>query len=150
MVGSQIPRIAIVASQYNAQYVQPLAEAATREIYAVQPSAGVDLHQVPGAFEIPLAARLVARQGRHEAIIALGVVIRGETAHADLISRTLTDSLQRISLEFEVPVIHEVLLVDSEEQAAARCIGEEKNRGVEAARAAIEMARLVTQLRSAR
>jgi 6,7-dimethyl-8-ribityllumazine synthase len=72
-------------------------------------------------------------------MIAFGCVIRGSTAHADLISRSVTDSLQQLAVKHRVPVIHEVLLVDDEKQAYARCIGSKLNRGREAARAAAAM-----------
>ena len=101
----------------------------------------VILYEVPGAFEIPLVVQEVAARGGIDAIIALGVIIEGETAHAALIARTVTDSLQRIALTQRLPVIHEVLLVKNEEQARARCLGPEFNRGMEAARVAVRMAR---------
>lgn len=77
------------------------------------------------------------------------MIIRGETAHADLIAASITRTLQEISVRHCVPIIHEVLLVDTYEQAAERVAGEDKNRGVEAARAAAGMADLFTQIESA-
>jgi len=147
MLGASPSHFAIVASKYNMEFVQGLVDATTKELYHTYPTAHIDLVQVPGAFEIPLAAKLVARQRKYDAIIALGVIIRGDTDHADLIGRTVTDSLQQISLETEIPVIHEVLLVENREQAAERCQGEELNRGTEAARVAIEVAHVILELK---
>jgi 6,7-dimethyl-8-ribityllumazine synthase len=137
---------AIVASQYNNTYVQPLVDSATSEINGLEPGASVYLVRVPGSFEIPLAVKLVAMQKKFDAILALGVVLQGETAHADLIARSVTAALMKLALEFRIPVIHEVLLLQNEEQAKARCLGTELNRGIEAARAGVSIARTVNDL----
>jgi 6,7-dimethyl-8-ribityllumazine synthase len=137
---------AIVASEYNNRYVQPLVDSARSEINTLEPGAAVHLVRVPGSFEIPLAVKLVAMQGKFDAILALGVVLQGETAHADLIARTVSTALMNLALEFQVPVIHEVLLLQNEEQAKARCLGTELNRGMEAARAGVAIARTVGDL----
>jgi 6,7-dimethyl-8-ribityllumazine synthase len=139
---------AIVASQYNNTYVQPLVDSATSEINELEPGANVYLVRVPGSFEIPLAVKLVALQGKFDAILALGVVLQGETAHADLIGRSVTTALMHLTLEFKIPVIHEVLLLKNEEQAKVRCLGTELNRGIEAARAGVAIARTVKDLSS--
>jgi 6,7-dimethyl-8-ribityllumazine synthase len=139
---------AIVASQYNNSYVQPLVEFATAEINELEPGAHISLVRVPGSFEIPLAVKLVAMQRKCQGIIALGVVFQGETAHAELVAKSVTKALMNLALEFTVPVIHEVLLLQNEQQAKARCLGPELNRGLEAARAAVAMARTVKQLSS--
>ncbi|MEO8204761.1 MAG: 6,7-dimethyl-8-ribityllumazine synthase [Chthoniobacterales bacterium] len=139
-------RIAIVASEYNPEFVQPLVDNTSRELYAIHAGISLELFSVPGAFEVPLAVKLLAAKKRVEAIIALGVIIRGETEHADLIAHTVTDSLQRISLEFGIPIIHEVLLLNDEAQAKARCIDTDHNRGIEAARAALQMVKSVTDI----
>ena len=129
----------IVASQYNPEYVQGLIESVRAELGILAPKSTVNVVEVPGAFEIPVVLQEVALRGDVDAIIALGVIIRGETAHADLIGTTITDALQNIALRFRTPVIHEVLLVDNEAQARARTLGEAHNRGVEAARAAVHI-----------
>ena len=139
---------AIVASQYNNTYVQPLVEFASAEINELEPDAHVSLVRVPGSFEIPLAVKLFAMQRKFDAILALGVVLQGETAHAELIIRSVTGALMNLALEFTVPVIHEVLFLQNEEQAKARCLGAKLNRGIEAARAAVAMARTVKELSS--
>jgi 6,7-dimethyl-8-ribityllumazine synthase len=137
---------AIVASRYNNAYVQALIDSATSELNQVEPGADIHLVRVPGSFEIPLAVKLVGLQKKVDAILALGIVLRGETAHADLIARSVTTALMNLALELRIPVIHEVLLLDNEEQAKARCLGKKLNRGTEAARAAVSIARTVNDL----
>lgn len=140
---------AIVAGEYNLPYVQPMADAARREILRLEPGARLAVHWAPGSFEIPLLVKLCAERREFDAILALGVIFQGETAHAGLIAHSVTESLQGIALEFSMPVIHEVLLLAGEEQARARCLGRKLNRGLEAARAAIAAARAVRKLRAA-
>ena len=137
---------AMVASQYHPTYVNGLVEHARRELETISPGSSVSLWEVPGAFEIPLVVQEIATRGDIDAIIALGVIIEGETQHASLISATVTDSLQRLSLTHRIPVIHEVLLLKSEDQARVRCLEPELNRGIEAARIAARMAQLVAAL----
>ena len=137
---------AIVASRYHNAYVEALIDSAMTELNEVEPGADVHLVRVPGSFEIPLAVKLVALEKKVDAILALGVVLRGETAHADLIARSVTTALMNLALELRIPVIHEVLLLDNEEQAKARCLGNKLNRGTEAARAAVSIARTLNDL----
>lgn len=131
--------VAIVASQYNAEFVDGLASHAQSEMAALMPECTIHLVTVPGAFEIPLAVQEIGERGGFVAIIALGVIIQGETHHARLIAEAVTRSLLELSLKYRVPVIHEVLLVDDAAQARARCLEEENNRGTEAARIAVRM-----------
>lgn len=143
---------AIVASQYNAKYVNGMLRAAVAELKRAGARKPV-IVRVPGAYEIPLAVVRLAELGEHShgpntkpkfsAIICLGVIIRGETAHADLIGEAVTHALTRIQLDYRVPVIHEVLLLDSEEQAKVRCLCPEHNRGREAAQTAVQMAKMM-------
>jgi len=139
-------RFAIVASQFNGEYVQGLVDHAMRELHNLAGSAQVDVHQVPGAFEIPIVVRELARNGRADVILALGVILKGKTDHAEHIGRAVTDALQRIAIEDHIPVIHSVLTLHSETQARERCLEEEMNRGTEAARAAVHMANLFADL----
>jgi 6,7-dimethyl-8-ribityllumazine synthase len=141
-------RFVIVASQYNGEYVQGLIDHAVHELRALAPSAAVELHQVPGAFEIPVIARELARNKKADAIIALGVILQGKTDHAANIGRTVTDALQRIAVEDGIPVIHAVLSVNSETEARERCLEEGMNRGTEAARAAIQIINVLKEVRS--
>jgi 6,7-dimethyl-8-ribityllumazine synthase len=137
----------LVASQFNSQYVQGLVTHCTDELRTLSPASNVVLHLVPGAFEIPLVVREVALKKEADAIVALGVILQGETAHAQLLGQVVTTSLQQISLEHGVPVIHAVLSLKDEKQARKRCLEDETNRGTEAARAAYEMANLIAELR---
>ncbi len=139
-------RFAIVASQYNAVYVNAMVSHAKEELAAIYPNAEIALYKVPGAFEIPVAAQEIAAQNV-DAVIALGVIIRGATMHADLIGRSVSDALQQIALKHRTPVIHEVLLLDDEAQARQRCMEEKLNRGTEAARSAARIAELVNGLK---
>jgi 6,7-dimethyl-8-ribityllumazine synthase len=140
-------RFAIIASQYNSQYVQGLVDHAVRELQVLIPSAHVDVFRVPGAFEIPIVARELARQKKADAVLALGVILQGKTDHATHITTTVTDALQRIAIEDGIPIIDAVLSLKTETQARERCLEEEMNRGTEAARAAFHMANLLADLR---
>ena len=139
---------AIVASQFNPTYVQGLIDHATAELRALVPGASTTLFQVPGAFEIPIVVRELALQKRGEAVIAIGVILKGETDHAENLGRSVTDALQRIAVAHGVPVINVVLSFDDEEQARARCLENEINRGTEAARAAVEISNVLSRLRN--
>lgn len=116
-----------------------MVENAIEELGELVPQGRVDLIRVPGAFEIPVMVAAVLERDPPACIIALGVIIRGSTAHADLVANSVTDSLQRLAIDSLRPIIHEVLLVDDEKQAYARCVGAQLNRGREAARAAASM-----------
>ena len=138
IIGQKL-RLSIVASKYNEQFADALLENTIEELGNVLPNARVDLIRVPGAFEIPVVVETVLDRDAPTCIIALGVVIRGATAHAELVVRSVTDGLQQLAIEHQTPVIHEVLLLEDEKQAYARCIGTKLNRGREAARAAAAM-----------
>jgi len=127
---------AVVASQFNANYVEGLVTHFQEELLQIAPQANISVYRVPGAFEIPLVAQELAAQGNLDAIIAFGVIIKGETAHADHLGQSITNALLDCSLRYRLPVIHEVLTVNSEEQARVRCLEKEINRGTEAARTA--------------
>jgi 6,7-dimethyl-8-ribityllumazine synthase len=143
-------RFAVVASRYNREYVDVMLRAAVRALKAAG-AASVKVVRVPGAYEIPLAAQALAAEGesRPVAIICLGVILRGETTHAQFIGEAVSQGLMRIQLDNAVPVIHEVLLLENREQARVRCLDQRHNRGAEAAQTALEMAGVMTSLRSA-
>jgi len=136
---------AIVASEYDPELVQELVNRAADEINKQSTGATVVLYQVPGAFEIPIVVQELARTNVYSAILALGVIIYGKTDHGRLISEAVTDSLMRISLETRIPVIHEVITASDEAPARAR-VGDEYDRGSEAARSAVEMAQLMNDI----
>ena len=137
----------VVASRFNAQYVDGLVDHATEELRELAPNATISLHRVPGAFEIPVVVRELAAQNKAAAVIACGVILQGETNHAQNLSRSVTDALQRIAVEQGVPVINVVLSFANEDQARVRCLENRINRGTEAARAAVEIANVVADLR---
>jgi 6,7-dimethyl-8-ribityllumazine synthase len=138
----------IVASRFNSRYVEGLVDHATAELRSLAPSAHIALERVPGAFEIPVVVRELASQNQADAIIACAVILKGETNHAQNLSRAVTDALQRIAVDHGVPIINAVLSFDNENQAAERCLGEKINRGSEAARAAVAIANTMSSLRS--
>src|SRR5215470_12293357 len=139
--------IKIVASRFNATYVQGLVDHATQELHELAPDAAISIYRVPGSFEIPVVVRELARNKNADAIIACGVIMQGETNHAKNLSRSVTDALQRIAIDYGVPVINAVLSFDNEDQASERCLGNRINRGTEAARAAVEIASVMSKLR---
>lgn len=137
----------LVASQFNAKYVEGLVTHCTDELRALSPVASIALHLVPGAFEIPIVVQEVARQKHADAIVALGAILQGETPHAEHLAQSVTHALQQVALEHGIPVINAVLSLKNEEQAQKRCLENEINRGTEAARAAFEIANLLAELR---
>jgi len=138
IIGPKV-RICIVASKYNEQFTDALVENAIKELGELIPQGRVDLIRVPGAFEIPVMVASVLDRDPPTCVIALGLIIRGSTQHADLVGNSVTDALQQLAIKSLRPIIHEVLLLDDEKQAYARCIGAQLNRGREAARAAAAM-----------
>jgi 6,7-dimethyl-8-ribityllumazine synthase len=136
----------IVASQFNALYVQGLVDHTSEELNELAPDAAISIHRVPGSFEIPVVVRELARKKKADAIIACGVIMQGETNHARNLSGSVTDALQRIAVDSGVPVINVVLSFDNEDQARERCLGNRINRGTEAARAAVEIATVMSKL----
>jgi 6,7-dimethyl-8-ribityllumazine synthase len=103
---------------------------------------GMEVHEVPGAFELPLAARYCAESGRYAGVACLGAVIRGETDHYDYVCTEAAHGIARVSLDTGVPCSFGVLTVDSMEQALARLGGGVRHQGEDAARAVLRMAEL--------
>jgi 6,7-dimethyl-8-ribityllumazine synthase len=140
-------RFCLVAARYNEAYVRRLVDAAL-EVLRHRGAAEGDLEVVwvPGSFELPLTCRWAAESKRFDAVLAFGVLIRGETEHFRLVAEAVTRGLQWVALETGVPVLHGVLAVHDADQAAARTGGELGNRGAEVALAALPMAQLKRQL----
>jgi 6,7-dimethyl-8-ribityllumazine synthase len=140
---------AIVASRYNDDYVGPMLRAAVRELKAAK-AGGIQVIRVPGAYEIPVVAKRLAGNACPPlaGIICLGVILRGETTHAQFIGEAVSQALMQVQLQHEVPVIHEVLLLENRAQAKVRCQSKDHNRGMEAAQTALAMAEVMTALPS--
>ncbi|CAG0979134.1 6,7-dimethyl-8-ribityllumazine synthase [Gammaproteobacteria bacterium] len=141
---------AIVVARFNHAISRALLEGCVSvlEERGAAPDA-IDVAWVPGAFEVPFAARALAVSGRYDAIVTLGAVIRGGTPHFEYVCRAATDGVREAARDTGVPIVFGVLTTDDVEQALARCGGLEGNKGAEVALAAIEMARLRTSLAAA-
>ena len=142
-------RFAIVVSRFNDFITKPLLDGALETIKRH----GADLTAVevmwcPGAFEIPLVAKQAALSGRYDAVICLGAVIRGSTAHFDFVAGQSAAGVAAVALETGLPVINGILTVDSIEQAIERAGTKAGNKGSEAAACAIEMANLFAAMKS--
>ncbi len=138
--------VAIAAARFNGRITQLLLDAALERLQA----AGVDpanltVAWAPGAFELPLVAQTLA-DGGADAVICLGAVIRGDTAHFDFVARECAAGVQRAGLDADIPVIFGVLTTDTVDQALDRAGGKHGNKGTEAAEAALEMVDLLRQL----
>jgi len=144
--GAAGTRVAIVASRYNARYVNSMLRAAKAELAKAKVAA--EVVRVPGAFEIPAVASALVRRLTNpiDAILCLGVILRGETTHAENIGQAVTGALAQLQVEHSLPVIHEVLLLENVQQARERCLDARHNRGIEAARTAIEMTRVMRRV----
>jgi 6,7-dimethyl-8-ribityllumazine synthase len=140
-------RFAVVASRFNDVVVNQLVAGATECLrrHGVADD-DVDVAWVPGAFELPLAANRLARTDRYDAVICLGAVIRGETAHFDHVAGQAAAGIQRAALDTGVPVLFGVLTTENFDQAMDRAGGKYGNKGWDSAMAAMEMAGLLDSL----
>jgi 6,7-dimethyl-8-ribityllumazine synthase len=140
-------RVAIVAARFNDFIVASLVKGATAA-WAARGGAPEELAvvRVPGAFELPLAAKKLAVSGRYDAVVALGCVIRGDTPHFEYVAGECARGLQQVSLETGVPVAFGVLTVETVDQALERAATNAGNKGGEAMETALEMASLLKRL----
>ncbi|RRN58827.1 6,7-dimethyl-8-ribityllumazine synthase [Pseudoxanthomonas sp. SGNA-20] len=140
-------RFAILASRWNARITDALVAGARRSLADNGvPEDAVDVVRLPGAWELPMAARKLANAGTHAAIIALGCVVRGDTRHYEHVADLCAEGLMRVALDTGVPVLNGVLAVERFEDAEARAGGSHGNKGEEAAMAALEMVNLLERL----
>jgi 6,7-dimethyl-8-ribityllumazine synthase len=135
---------AIAVARFYEDLADRLVDGARRAFE--EAGAGVEVHGVPGAFELPLAARYCAESGRYAGVACLGAVIRGETDHYDYVCSEAARGIARVSLDTGVPCAFGVLTVDSMEQALARAGGGKRHSGEDAARAVLRMAELRAEL----
>jgi 6,7-dimethyl-8-ribityllumazine synthase len=143
---AQGQRFAIVVSRYNELITERLLEGA-RSVLRRHGAAedAIDIYRVPGSWEIPLTAAWCARSERYDAVICLGAVLQGETAHAQHISASVCSALMQLMLETGVPISLGILTEATFEQALERAGGKAGNKGAEAALSAIEMTNLYRQ-----
>lgn len=140
-------RIGIAVARFNAEITDMLQDGCHRALLDLGVrDCDIAAVRVPGAWELPLACRALIETGRFDAVIALGAVVRGETAHFEFISSECAHGLQQLGLETGVPVAFGVLTPDNRDQARDRADPARKNKGREAARAAVEMALLKQRL----
>lgn len=140
-------RIVVLASRFNEPIVKKLVDGALEALLEQGVSfEDIDVVWVPGAWELPLAARWLLASERYDGLVAVGAVIRGETAHFDYIAAETSRGLAEASAESETPIGFGVLTCDTDEQAEARAGGEHGNKGRDAALAALEMADLLSRL----
>jgi 6,7-dimethyl-8-ribityllumazine synthase len=140
-------RVAVVAARFNAHIVDRLLAGCLRRLQEMGlPSDRVEVHRVPGAFELPVAAKLLAESKRFAAVICLGCVIRGDTPHFDYVAGECARGIQQVAIEQSLPVIFGVLTTDTEEQALARTGGTHGHAGERAAEAAAEMVDLALRI----
>lgn len=142
-------KFAIVAAEFNEVIVQRLLTGATDALKANGVTAdAIETYRVPGAFELALTAQELARTGRFAAIICLGAVIRGDTDHYDFVCQAATQGILQAGLGTGVPVLFGVLTCDDEDQALQRAGGVHGNKGTDCALAALDMAKLLRQVRN--
>jgi 6,7-dimethyl-8-ribityllumazine synthase len=143
-MGGTTDRYALAVGRFYEDLAERLVEGAERVLR--EAGAEVDVHDVPGAFELPLAAKYCAESGRYAGVACLGAVIRGETDHYDYVCAEAARGIARVSLDTGVPCAFGVLTVDDMDQALARAGGGKRHQGEDAARAVLQMADLRRRL----
>ncbi len=147
MLTAQDEKYCIVISRFNEFIGSKLLSGAIDELvrHGVKEN-NIDVIWVPGAFEIPLVVQKAAKKGKYDAIITLGAIIKGSTAHFDFVAAELSKGIASVSLQYSIPVMFGVLTTDNLEQAIERAGTKAGNKGSEAARGALEMVNLTKQL----
>jgi len=141
-------RVAIVAARFNAHIVDRLLVGCEERLAEIGlATENVEVHRVPGAFELPIAAKMLGSSGNFAAIICLGCVIRGDTPHFDFVAGEAARGIQSVGVELGIPVIFGVLTTETEKQARQRAGGKHGDAGVRAADAAAEMIALAARVR---
>jgi 6,7-dimethyl-8-ribityllumazine synthase len=140
-------RLAVVAGRFNAHVTRPLLEGAHVALRArgLDPDE-VPVYWVPGVFELPLVAKRLASSGSVDAVICLGAVIRGETAHFEYVAGPCASTIAQVAIDTGIPVIFGVLTTDDDQQALDRAGGQMGNKGADAVESAIEMVTLLREL----
>ena len=140
-------RVAVVAARFNAHLVDELLAGCLRKLGQMGlKDDGIDVHRVPGAFELPVAAKVLAQTKRYGAVVCLGCVIRGDTPHFDYVAGECARGLQDVSIWEHLPVIFGVLTTNTHEQAVDRVGGAHGHAGERAAEAAVEMIAVLDQI----
>ena len=140
-------QIAIVMSTYNSSIVNSLLEGCLHTLNGAGiENRSITIVKVPGAYEIPVVANMLATRQRYNAIIALGAIIRGETPHFDIIAHACSQALGEVAMKYNLPVIFGVLTVNTIQQAKDRSGDEESNKGSEAAKTALDMISVMSKL----
>jgi 6,7-dimethyl-8-ribityllumazine synthase len=148
---AQGKRFGIVVSRFNDFITQKLLEGALDRLQRSGAAASdIEIMWVPGSFEVPLACLKMANTKKYDAIIAIGAVIRGATAHFEYVSNEMAKGISKVSLDTAVPVIFGVITTDSLEQAIERAGTKSGNKGAQAAESAIEMANLLAEFEEVR
>ena len=138
---------AIIVSRWNDEYTSKLADGAVEALKEAGADDGaIDIFYVPGAFELPVASLRAAESGEYSAVIALGVVIRGDTPHFDYVAGQAASGLMQASMQTGVPVMFGVITADNVEQVVARCGEKNDNKGYEAALSAVESVKVLREI----
>jgi 6,7-dimethyl-8-ribityllumazine synthase len=154
LVAADIPataKIAVVAARFNASIVEELLAGCLRRLQALQlDKSRIVVHRVPGAFELPVAAKALAGRKAFSAIICLGAVVRGDTPHFEYVAGECARGLQQVAISEGVPVLFGVLTTNTHEQALERIGGKHGHAGERAADAAVEMIALLARINGIR
>jgi 6,7-dimethyl-8-ribityllumazine synthase len=140
-------KIAVVVSKFNSEITEGLLKGALAELkkHSIAEDS-IKIFHIPGAFEIPLTAKMLCKSKNYSAVICLGAVIKGETAHFEYISDVVSKAIMQLNLEYNIPVTFGVLTAYTDEQAIKRSSDDENNKGREAAAAALEMIGMIKSM----